>query len=595
MPHGIQDFLNIKTAWAENFSPDASKLLVQSNLSGTMQLYRVDSGGGSLVQITDYKEPVSGVYLPTSDEILLQMDEGGNEKLQIYLLDDSGKERRDVVCDPEYIHRLGGVTRDGSSIAYACNRRNGVDFDVFVRALKSDDERSVFDQGGLCQPVGFSPDGRHLTVSRTTEKPGDNDLYLIDLATGDVDLITPHDDEAHFGVPSWLPDGSAFFFATDHDREFQSIARFDLSEREYRIVIEPPWDASCIIDWTGQNLLLDINEDGYDRLEIRDPSTLELREKVDLPGIGRTGPKFSRDGRYIAYSYTSFVEPGDVWIYDIASAKSTRLTTSPNPVSEEEFIEPEVHRFQSFDGETIPAFVARPKSFEGEKPPVIVMIHGGPEGQTTAMFNPISQYFLHRGYAVVAPNVRGSIGYGKRFQHLDDVRKRLDSVKDLEALHRWMGSIGLDTDRAVLYGGSYGGYMVLAGLAFQPELWSAGIDIVGISSLVTFLENTAPWRRKFREREYGSLETDRDFLNEVSPLTHIDKIEAPLFIIHGRNDPRVPVGEAEQIHKVLREKGVPTEMVIYDDEGHGLQKLKNRLDAYPKAIDFVDRVLPPNR
>jgi dipeptidyl aminopeptidase/acylaminoacyl peptidase len=203
----------------------------------------------------------------------------------------------------------------------------------------------------------------------------------------------------------------------------------------------------------------------------------------------------------------------------------------------------------------------------------------------------VLQAFVAEGYAVVAPNVRGSTGYGKRYAHLDDVRLRLDSVRDLAAIHAWLAGVGLDPRRAVLYGGSYGGYMVLSGLALQPELWAAGVDIVGMSSLVTFLENTAEWRRAVREREYGRLDRDRDFLRQASPITHVDRMRAPLFIIHGANDPRVPVGEARQIHEVLRGKGVATEMLIYDNEGHGLARLENRLEAYPRVLAFLDRVL----
>jgi dipeptidyl aminopeptidase/acylaminoacyl peptidase len=202
------------------------------------------------------------------------------------------------------------------------------------------------------------------------------------------------------------------------------------------------------------------------------------------------------------------------------------------------------------------------------------------------------QYFAASGYAVAVPNVRGSTGYGKRYEHLDDVYKRMDSVKDLLGLHDWLAQdTRFDESRVVLYGGSYGGYMVLAGLAFFPERWAAAIDIVGISNLVTFLENTSEWRREFREREYGSLERDRDFLLSVSPITRVQDIRAPLFIIHGRNDPRVPVTEAEQIHRELTEHGVRCELLVYDDEGHGLQKLKNKLDAYPRAVAFLDEVL----
>jgi dipeptidyl aminopeptidase/acylaminoacyl peptidase len=235
--------------------------------------------------------------------------------------------------------------------------------------------------------------------------------------------------------------------------------------------------------------------------------------------------------------------------------------------------------------------VYRPRDARDDAP-VVVVIHGGPESQFVPSFNPVVQYLVLRGYAVVAPNVRGSTGYGKRYHRLDDKRKRLDSVRDLEALHGWLASTpGLDATRAALWGGSYGGYMVLAGLAFQPRLWAAGVDIVGISSLATFLENTSAYRRAIREREYGSLAEDREFLVEASPLTHVDDIRAPLFIIHGTNDPRVPLGEAHQLHDALRAKGIATDLLVYSDEGHGLGKLKNRLDAYPKAVDFLDRVL----
>jgi dipeptidyl aminopeptidase/acylaminoacyl peptidase len=210
------------------------------------------------------------------------------------------------------------------------------------------------------------------------------------------------------------------------------------------------------------------------------------------------------------------------------------------------------------------------------------------------MWIPLVQYLVGEGFAVAQPNVRGSTGYGKRYEHLDDVERRLDTVRDVVALHDWLaGQERFDTGRTVLYGGSYGGYMVLASLAFHPERWAAAIAVVPVSSFVTFLENTSVWRRAFREREYGSLERDRDFLVEVSPLTHVDRVRTPLFLIHGANDPRVPLSEAEQIHRALTERGVRCELLVYEDEGHGLNKLPNRLDAYPKAVAFLEEVLGP--
>ncbi len=256
---------------------------------------------------------------------------------------------------------------------------------------------------------------------------------------------------------------------------------------------------------------------------------------------------------------------------------------------------PELVRFPSFDGLEVPAFVYRPVAADGRRP-VVVNLHGGPESQYQPGFTGLTQYLVACGFAVVAPNVRGSTGYGKRYQHLDDVDRRLDAVADLAALHEWLATCeDLDEDRAALYGGSYGGYLVLAGLAFQPERWAAGVDVVGISSLTTFLERTSDWRRRFREREYGSLVADRDLLEAASPITHIDRMRAPLFIIHGANDPRVPLSEAEQIHDALTSRGVRAELLVYDDEGHGLAKLANRIDAYPRVVAFLAEVLTPGR
>ncbi|MHB8245834.1 MAG: alpha/beta hydrolase family protein [Acidimicrobiales bacterium] len=245
---------------------------------------------------------------------------------------------------------------------------------------------------------------------------------------------------------------------------------------------------------------------------------------------------------------------------------------------------------ESFDGEKIPLLAYRPRARATETAellPVVVVIHGGPEGQSMLTFNPIVQGLLDRGLGVLVPNVRGSTGYGKRYAGLDHTRRRLDSVADLAAIHGWLRTAGFDPDRAALFGGSYGGYMVLAGVAFQPELWAAGVDIVGISDLISFLENTSPYRRVHREREYGSLSADRDFLERASPLRHADDIRAPLFVIHGENDPRVPVTEARQLVASLQRRGVPHEVMIFADEGHGLAKLENRLEAYPRAVDFL--------
>ena len=265
------------------------------------------------------------------------------------------------------------------------------------------------------------------------------------------------------------------------------------------------------------------------------------------------------------------------------------LSAQTAPVSGlDDLVVPESITIPTRDDEQIPAYVLTPRKRDGS---VVIVVHGGPESASVRSWNPVIAALALDGHIVVIPNVRGSAGYGRRWLALDDVEKRLDSVGDLAAIHRWLPNLGADKTRAALYGGSYGGYMVLAGLAFQPRLWAAGVDIVGMSSLVTFLENTSPYRRAYREREYGRLDTDREVLEQASPLRAIDDVRAPLFVIHGANDPRVPLSEAEQVVAAVRGRGFDCPLLVYPDEGHGLAKRANRLDAYPQVLEFLARHL----
>lgn len=644
MVDDIRPYLEIRRAGPAGLSPDASKVLISSDLTGTAQLYRLPRTGGELVQLTDFADPVGGSYLPHTDRILLVRDRGGDEEYQLYLMDDEGQGVTDLVVEPGVIHRPGGVSRDGRLMAYASNRRTGVDFDVHVRPLGDGGaaaatgqtgqrqagpggaagERTVYAPGGWAGGAGFSPDASTLAVYRLTERSGDNQVHLLDLDGGGSVELAPHPgQEAAVGDPSWLPGGQALYFATNVGREFTGIARSDPAGR-WSYVVEPGWDAGCAVDRAGRHLLVAWNAGGFTRACLHDPQTLEVTGTVPLPGQGVAGGfAFSADGRWLTFSFSSAEVPGDAWLYDIEAGGLTRLTTSPCPVAPAGFVAPTTAEAVAADGERIPLFVYRPTAATAATPrggvagqrwpgaggrprrdtergprrradrhPVVVVLHGGPESQYRPSFSPLTQYLVANGFAVVAPNIRGSTGYGRRFEHLDDVGGRLDAVADLEAVHDWIAaSDDLDPDRAALYGGSYGGYLVLAGLAFQPDRWAAGVDIVGISSLVTFLENTSAWRRAVREREYGSLDHDRDLLEAASPINHVDRMRAPLFIVHGRNDPRVPLSEAEQIHRVLDGRGVRTELAVYDDEGHGLKRLANRLDAYPRIAAFLHEVL----
>ncbi|HEY5058488.1 MAG TPA: S9 family peptidase [Gaiellaceae bacterium] len=589
----LRTLLELRQATPLSFFGDGLSLLVGSDLPGTRQLFCADVEGGGLTQLTDFAEPVRGQAL-ADGRILLEMDEGGNERTQLYLLDaEPGAVPEPLVVDPRFIHRSPCVDPDGTVVAYVTNRRNGVDFDVVVRKLGAGEER-VFERGGWWDTVGVSPNGRWVAALRLGERAGDSDLYLFDAESGEIVHATPHTGEAEYGAPAWLPDSSAFFAATSEGRDTLAIGRYELETGAWSLVVESDWDLDCVIDRVGRTLLVSANEDGRSTLQLRDARTLALREEVALPHGVVEQPAFSPDGALLAVAFSCPNDPHDVYLYDVGRSGLLRLTTSSAEVDPSELVLPELHRFESFDGESIPVFLFEP---EGEGPfPVVVTVHGGPEAQWrpwfAPSFAPLTQYLVARGYAVAAPNVRGSTGYGKRYEHLDDVGLRLDSVRDLAALHDWLSARpNIDGSRAVVYGRSYGGYMVLAALAFQPERWAAGIEMAGISSLVTFLENTSPYRRAAREREYGSLEHDRDLLVEVSPMTHVDAIRAPLFIQHGLNDPRVPVSESEHIHEVLTEKGIRCDLVVYPNEGHGIEKLPNRIDAFTRAVAFLDEVL----
>jgi dipeptidyl aminopeptidase/acylaminoacyl peptidase len=347
---------------------------------------------------------------------------------------------------------------------------------------------------------------------------------------------------------------------------------------------------------TEDLLLYDLDVDGVEQLEVlrlddkRKKLELTGGQKSDLRGV-ISGFDLDRDGTVAYVSLERAEQPPEIYRLDLFTLQATRETQSDHAgVDESKLVPAQLLSYKTFDGRPISFFWYSKPPAPGMKLPVVISIHGGPEAQAQPYWSAVTQYLALAGYAVAVPNVRGSLGYGKAFSHLDDKEKREDSVRDISELGKFLAARpDVDAKKLVLFGGSYGGYMVLAGLTLYPEQWAAGIDIVGIANFRTFLEQTAPYRRALREAEYGSLDKDGALLDKISPIHKVDKIAAPLMVVHGTRDPRVPIGEAMQIEAALKKRGLPVQLMTFEDEGHGLAKLKNKLIAYPAMIAFLDK------
>jgi dipeptidyl aminopeptidase/acylaminoacyl peptidase len=593
------------------FDIDAERrILAGSDESGSTQLVEI-SPDGAMTALTALPGACAGRYLPGERAVVVSHDDGGNERHQLSLLPlpvaggaaagPSGLVP--LVRDPRYIHTLADVGRGW--VCYVTNRRDGVAFDPVIRDLATGSERHIVIGDHLLGGAALSPDGRWLALVVSSKVTANAEhIALVDLAAPpgreQVSHVTPPDDPSMNGGPHWLPDSSALTFSSNYGREFTGIARYELASGQLGwIAGDVTADLAGHLSPDGTRLLVERNDDGTSVLSLRDGRTGEYLRDVPLPAPGCIAearippPAWAPDSAAVAFSVTGAQLPGDVLLADARTSAVRQVTRSAAGLGRARPSVPEQHQVRTRDGEVVPCLVYR--GAEPADPALagsaVLVVHGGPEAQARPSFNAYVQVLAAAGHTVLVPNVRGSVGYGKRWYSLDDVRGRLDSVGDLAALHAYLPELGLDPARAALWGGSYGGYMVLAGLAFQPGLWAAGVDIVGISSLVTFLENTSAYRRAYREREYGTLAADRDFLHAASPLTRIGDVRAPLFVIHGANDPRVPLSEAQQIHAALTSRGQECELLVYEDEGHGLAKRGNRADAVPKALAFLARHL----
>jgi len=566
----IERYLQIRAATVAGHLP-SGELGYLADVTGLLQLWRV-APDGLHEQVTFGRERITAALAsPSEERWVIARDAGGNERHALFSLDASGSGEIALTDDPDAIHVPGAFSPDGAQVAFTHTGRNGVDFDVATVSVDGGRPLDLAQPGGWSHVVDWSDAG--ILVHRANT-PFDHDLFLVDPETGRLTHLTPHDGEVSYDSARLLADGSVVC-ASDAGSEFTRLSLLSDGDEPEQLTPDDGDVEGIALDGARTRRAWTVNRGGESEV------WLDGKRLAGLPGGVVSALAFAPDGSLTVTAGP----PGDstdVWTAAPAVARRTR--SAVGGLDRAGFVRPVLDEVESFDGRRIPYLRFGPAGR-----PALCWVHGGPESQFRPQMAPVIQYLCAQGITVAAPNVRGSTGYGRTYHHLDDVERRLDSVADLAALGRALGA-GSGTPVGVM-GGSYGGYMTMAAITEHPELWSCAVNIVGIVNFVTFLERTGAYRRALREAEYGSLERDRAFLESISPIRKIDRIACPLMVIHGANDPRVPVTEAEQVVAALQARSAPVEYLRYEDEGHGITRLPNRLDCYPRVAAFLQQHL----
>ncbi|MBX2846803.1 MAG: S9 family peptidase [Acidiferrobacterales bacterium] len=597
----LNRFQNIRSAPVRDWTRDSQSLYISTRFGDVSQLHRVDKPGGTRSQLTFFDEPIGSISRqPNGDLLSFTMDAGGSENAQVFILDPATGEST-MLSDGESRNGQISWRRDGAAIAYQSTRRNGSSNDLWLTDIDNPTESSLIMEspdGSWWAPRDWSSNGSKLLVQQYVSVTNSS-IFVLDLITGKLERIRGSESSPTVNyVVAFDKDDEGIYFLTDEGDQFAKLAYQKIGETNFEILTTNiPWAVESVrLNEDRTQMAFSVNEGGLSQLYLMDVGSGDYQQVRGLP-VGRvTGFNFSPNGKRLALTLNTAKTPSDSFVLDLLEDKQkhgqlVRWTFSEvGGLDTEQFIEPELIAYPTFDKDgddqrTIPAFVYKPKNIE-KSAPVIISIHGGPESQYRPSFSSRIQLWVEKlGAVVIAPNVRGSSGYGKDYVALDNGFKREDSVKDIGALLDWIAKQpDMDKDRIIVFGGSYGGYMVLASAVHFGDRLVGAIDIVGISNFVTFLKNTKDYRRDLRRVEYGD-ERDPEmlaFLEAISPNNHVNKIKIPLFVVQGENDPRVPVSEAIQIVEALRQAGNEVWYMNALNEGHGYSKKENR-DVYQQV------------
>ncbi len=596
----VQRYTESRSASFAAWHPQRRELLISTRFGNTPQIHEVRQPGGARRQLTFYAEPVGGAsWEPREGRFFVfSRDAGGNEFSQLY--------RRDLVTGETVLLTDGGRSqnssplwnRAGTHFAWATTRRNGTDRDLWLMdPLHPEQARAIAElEGGGWSALDWSPDDRQL-VARQYLSVNQSVLWLLDVATGMKQPLTDVAEQVAWGGAEYAPNGTALYLTGDQGSEFRRLGRMHPGTREIQwLTTEIPWDVEAFdLSPDGRQLLFETNEAGVSKLRLLLTESGEIREVAGVPAGVIGGLEWHRDGSAAAFSVSSAKSTSDVYVL-LSDGRVERWTESElGGLNPDVLVEPELVRWKSFDGLEISGFLYRAGAGFGGRRPVIINIHGGPEGQSRPIFQARNNYYMNElGVAMIYPNVRGSTGYGKTFVALDNGLRREDSVRDIGALLDWIATQpDLDPQRVMVTGGSYGGYMTLACAFHYNDRIRCALDVVGISHFGTFLKNTESYRRDLRRVEYGDERDPRlaSFFEEMAPLNNAGRIRKPLFVVQGANDPRVPLSEAEQIVARVRQNGTPVWYLMAKDEGHGFRKKNNADFQFYATIQFVQQHL----
>ncbi|KAA3639798.1 MAG: S9 family peptidase [Proteobacteria bacterium] len=596
--YDTEAFFDTTRLFGSSLNFDGSAVLVSSNETGIFNAYRVPIDGSPKTQLTDSdNNTIYAVsWFPQDDRILYTADQGGNELNHLYVRETDGIVK-DLTPGDQLKARFISWHDNDRQFYVATNERDAKFFDVYLYAIDDYSRELVFTNEEGYNISGISPDGRWLVAGKTNSN-ADSDLYLFDLMVNQPapQHITEHDGDVQFNVYNFTPDSEQLIYGSNANGEFNRAWRYDLSSQVHSPYYSADWDVSGVgFSDNGQYRVVAVNEDARTNLYITDLESNQPLALPDLPQGNLRGVNFSDDADTMVFYLATDTSPANLYVHQIGTDRVTRLSETGNPaIDENHLVSGEVRRFASFDGLQIPGILYKPKQAAHQKVPALIYIHGGPGGQSRIGYSPLIQNLVNHGYAIFMINNRGSSGYGKTFFHLDDRKHGDHDLKDVVYNKYYLQSLDwVDGEKIAVIGGSYGGYLTMAAMAFTDE-FAVGINIFGVTNWVRTLKSIPPYWESFRKSLYDELgdpATDEERLRAISPVFFGHQVKSPVLIVQGANDPRVLKIESDDMVEAIRSGGTYVDYLVFDDEGHGFSKTANQITASKKYLAFLDAYL----